>query len=90
MNANELLHYLRGFAELVDQPTPAQWAALRNEILRASSVENQFIPVPAHFQNETPRPCGGCGGKSAPLTDAIPRGVETLVVRPHATAVVSP
>lgn len=85
MNANELLHYLRGFSELVDQPSPAQWAALRNEILRASSVENQFIPVP--MQN-TPsaQPCAGCGGKSpqpapegAPIrADSIPRGYQSL------------
>lgn len=64
MNANELLHYLRGFAELVDQPTPAQWAALRNEILRASSVENQFIPVPMSNPTNPPTPCGGCQGVS--------------------------
>lgn len=66
MNANELLHYLRGFAELVDQPTPAQWAALRNEILRASSVENQFIPVPmtSPADGRPYQPCSGCGGKS--------------------------
>lgn len=68
MNANELLHYLRGFAEHVDQPTPAQWTSLRNELLRASPVENTFIPIPTSNVGPDPhKPCGGCGGKSSPL-----------------------
>lgn len=46
MNANELLFYLRGFTELVDTPSGAQWTALRNEVLRAKPVEAQLIPVP--------------------------------------------
>ena len=39
MNANDLLHYMRGFFELVTEPTPAQLTAIRNEILRATPVE---------------------------------------------------
>ena len=62
MNANELLNYLRGFAEHVDQPSTAQWTSLRNEILRASPVENQFIPVP--MVNSAPaKPCN-CTGET--------------------------
>ena len=38
MDANQLLHYLRGFFELVDEPTPAQIRAIRNEVLRAQPV----------------------------------------------------
>lgn len=39
MDANQLFHYLRGFFELVDEPTPAQIRAIRNEVLRARPVE---------------------------------------------------
>lgn len=60
MNANELLCYLRGFVELVTGPSEAQWNALRNEILRAKPVENQFIQVPMSNPTNTPTPCGGC------------------------------
>ena len=35
MDSNQLLHYLRGFFELVDEPTPTQIRAIRNEVLRA-------------------------------------------------------
>lgn len=45
MNANELLHYMRGFFEHVEQPTQAQINALRNEVLSAKPVEAQLIPV---------------------------------------------
>lgn len=64
MNANELLHYLRGFAEHVDQPTPAQWTSLRNEILRAKSVENTFIPIPASNMGPDPRTPCNCTGET--------------------------
>ncbi len=45
MNANELLHYLRGFFELVGSPTQEQIWAIRNEVLRAKPVEAELIPV---------------------------------------------
>lgn len=62
MDANALLHYLRGFAEHVDQPSTAQWTSLRNEILRASLTENQFIQVPV--VNSAPvKPCN-CTGET--------------------------
>ena len=47
MDANQLLHYLRGFFELVDDPTPAQIRAIRNEVLRAQPVTAEIIPVGA-------------------------------------------
>lgn len=58
MNANELLFYLRGFTELVDSPSNAQWTALRNEILRAKPVESQLIPIP--MSNPTLDPLTPC------------------------------
>lgn len=59
MNANDLLHYMRGFFELVTDPTPAQLTAIRNEILRATIVDTSPTPQP-------PAPTGdcGCSGKS--------------------------
>ena len=45
MDSNQLLHYLRGFFELVDEPTPAQIRAIRNEVLRARPVTAELIPV---------------------------------------------
>ena len=73
MNANDLLHYLRGFFELVDEPTPAQIRAIRNEVLHAQPVSAEIIPVevvdpikrvssgrPMHSD------CGGCGGGATP------------------------
>jgi hypothetical protein len=55
MNANDLLHYLRGFFELVTDPTPAQITAIRNEILRATPVKPQPLPP------MPPPPSGDCG-----------------------------
>lgn len=54
MNANDLLHYMRGFFELVPDPTPAQLTAIRNEVLRATIVETCPTPRP-------PAPTGDCG-----------------------------
>lgn len=45
MDSNQLSHYLRGFFELVDEPTPAQIRAIRNEVLRAQPVTAEIIPV---------------------------------------------
>ena len=58
MNANDLLHYMRGFFELVPEPTPAQLTAIRNEVLRATTVDT--FPMPRSM------PTGdcGCSGKS--------------------------
>lgn len=61
MNANELLFYLRGFTELIASPTEGQWAALRNEILRAKPVEDRVIQVPM-MNPINGAPCGGCKG----------------------------
>lgn len=54
MNANDLLHYMRGFFELVPDPTPAQLTAIRNEVLRATPVETYPMP-------RFPVPSGDCG-----------------------------
>lgn len=58
MNANDLLHYMRGFFELVPDPSPAQLTAIRNEVLRATTVDT--------FQLPRSMPTGdcGCSGKS--------------------------
>lgn len=58
MNANDLLHYMRGFFELVPDPSPAQLTALRNEVLRAKPVET---PLTA-WRGPAPGDCG-CGKK---------------------------
>lgn len=50
MDANNLLFYLRGFAEHVPQPSEAQWHALRSAILSAKPVKTGC----------------GCGGKDKP------------------------
>lgn len=61
MDANQLLHYMRGFFELVEEPTPAQIRAVRNEVLRALPVEAQIIPV--EVMNPMTRVSGGdCSG----------------------------
>lgn len=57
MNANDLLHYMRGFFELVPDPTPAQLTAIRNEILRATPVEAQ----PRQAMALPPSSDCGCG-----------------------------
>lgn len=70
MDANQLLHYLRGFFELVEEPTPGQIRALRNEVLRAQPVSAEIIPV--EVVNPIKRVSGGqpahgdcgCGGGS--------------------------
>lgn len=68
MDANQLLHYLRGFFELVTDPTPAQLTAIRNEVLRATTVDTSPMP-------RFPAPTGdcGCSGKGgrppAPVID---------------------
>lgn len=45
MDSNQLLHYLRGFFELVAEPTPEQIRAIRTEVLRAQPVTAEIIPV---------------------------------------------
>lgn len=75
MDANSLLHYLRGFFELVEEPTPAQIRAIRNEVLRAQPVEAQLIPV--EVVNPTHRVVssgsGGCGGDCGKPVPGVPR-----------------
>ena len=73
MNANDLLHYLRGFFELVDEPTPAQIRAIRNEVLRAQPVTAEIIPVEVvdpikrvTSGRSAHGDCGGCGGGATP------------------------
>jgi len=71
MNANELLFYLRGFFELIDELTPGQIRAIRNEVLRAQPVTAEIIPVevvdPIRRESAS-RPmhsdCGDCGGQA--------------------------
>ena len=58
MNANDLLHYMRGFFELVPDPSPAQLTAIRNEVLRATTVET---PLTA-WRGPATGDCG-CGKK---------------------------
>jgi hypothetical protein len=69
MNANELLHYLRGFFELVEEPTLTQIRAIRNEVLHAQPVTAEIIPVevvdPVKRVTSSRSGCGGCGGSSA-------------------------
>jgi hypothetical protein len=63
MNANELLFYMRGFFELVEDPSPAQIRALRNEVLRAQPVTAEIIPVEIVNPIKTvTKSGGGCGG----------------------------
>lgn len=57
MNANDLLHYMRGFFELVPDPSPAQLSAIRNEVLRATTVD--MFPTPRNM----PADDCGCSGK---------------------------
>ena len=72
MDANALFHYLRGFFELVDEPTPAQIRALSNEVLRAKPVTAEIIPVEVvdpikRVMAGRPAPGGcGCGGNTPP------------------------
>ena len=72
MNANDLLHYLRGFFELVDEPTPAQIRAIRNEVLRAQPVTAEIIPVEVvdpikRVSSSRPMHSDcGCGGGATP------------------------
>ena len=58
MNANDLLHYMRGFFELVPDPSSTQLAAIRNEVLRATTVETPL----AAWRGPAPGDCG-CGKK---------------------------
>lgn len=73
MDSNQLLHYLRGFFELVDDPTPAQIRAIRNEVLRAQPVTAEIIPVEVvdpikrvATSRSMHGGCGGCGGGTTP------------------------
>lgn len=68
MNANDLLHYMRGFFELVPDPSPAQLTAIRNEVLRATTVET--FPMPRFPAPAGDCGCSGKGGRSpAPAID---------------------
>lgn len=60
MDANQLLHYMRGFFELVDEPTPAQIRAIRNEVLRARPVIGEPFPVEVPPKSAYSADCG-CG-----------------------------
>lgn len=73
MDSNQLLHYLRGFFELVDEPTPTQIRAIRNEVLRAKPVTAELIPVEVvdpikriTSSRSVHGGCGGCGGAMPP------------------------
>lgn len=60
MDSNQLLHYLRGFFELVDEPTPAQIRTIRNEVLRARPVIGEPFPVEVPPRQGYESDCG-CG-----------------------------
>lgn len=64
MDSNQLLHYLRGFFELVADPTPEQIRAIRTEVLSAKPVEAQIIPV--EMRNPVSHAGCGCGGTKTP------------------------
>lgn len=73
MDSNQLLHYLRGFFELVEEPSQNQIRAIRNEVLRARPVVAEIIPVEVANplkQVVTSRTGGcGCGGdREAPAS----------------------
>jgi len=62
MNANELLFWLRGYAELGNGPPDLKaWNSIMIELFNARSVEAEIVQVP--MVNPIPgKPCGGCGG----------------------------
>lgn len=64
MDSNQLLHYLRGFFELVAEPTPEQIRAIRTEVLSAKPVEAQIIPI--EMRNPISQAGCGCGGGTPP------------------------
>jgi hypothetical protein len=66
MDANQLLFFLRGFFEHVAEPTPAQINGLRTQILQATPVTAQIIPVEIvnPMKQVSGSGCGGCGGKT--------------------------
>jgi len=70
MDANQLLHYLRGFFELVETPTPDQIRSIRNEILRAQPANTELIPVevanPIHHEDRRRPQSGDCGCSGYP------------------------
>lgn len=70
MDANQLLHYLRGFFELVPEASPEQIRAIRNEVLRSKPVTPEFVPIEvvnAGMRKEN-GPCGCSGKKTTTVT----------------------
>lgn len=65
MNSNDLLHYMRGFFELVPDPTPAQIRAIQLAVLQAKPVDVQYIPVEVvnPMKTVTNSKSGDCGCK---------------------------
>lgn len=66
MDSNALLHYLRGFFELVPEPTADQIRGIRTQVLQATPVTPQLIPVEVRNPMHMPGGAGDCGchGKS--------------------------
>jgi hypothetical protein len=62
MDANQLLYFLRGFFEHVADPTTPQLNSIRMEILRATPVTAQIIPVEVVNPMKQVSGSGGCGG----------------------------
>lgn len=60
MDSNQLLFYMRGFFELVPDPTPDQIRSIRTEVLRAETIKPQIVPI--DMQNPISGDCG-CKGK---------------------------
>ncbi len=60
MDANQLLHYLRGFFELVAEPTADQVRAIRNAVLSAQVVGTTIVPVEVSNPINMPKKPSGC------------------------------
>lgn len=63
MDANQLLFYLRGFFELVPDPTPDQVRSIRTEVLRAEIVKSQLVPIEVQNPISGAPKSGNCGCK---------------------------
>lgn len=62
MNANDLMNYLRGFAELVNEPpTRDQWAIIRAKVLETSPVETFVVDAPPMHNPLNLPMTKGCG-----------------------------
>ncbi len=72
MNSNDLMHYLKGFVDLTNEPPSRdQWGIIRAKVKEASPVETFVVGAPpmhnpttiSSFLDKTKLPCLGCGDK---------------------------